>query len=963
MSFSYEVWNDLIADSFFNKNESGQDVAFSIDTEVLSAISDLAKIEAEESLRKAIESLISKNWSIENLVVKVNTWRRDSNRAEINFPAVAFLAFTVLAASKMGEKESEVASFASHNYYKPLRRLLNPQDESAGAPGNFTDHIEYLWDELSNWLKNDLKSSRGNLQITDPKNHRYVELCTQHAILRASDRRRLFEFFEDLEIDNVDFAISEIKQHLDSWCNRREQPWSKRIQMVLKNPDLALYCDALIKNEIKRYKSRQNYQGSIGSSIRLSLDFSDNAVDPALSLALSANQQHPNTIAFTEDEKYVKKIANWFLPFINDVNRVREAFANGVTMRMQNSYTFSFDCDSAYIFSYENDLTTWVSRSRAELGTLHCLLVPTNRLAEVDLFLRSVCSTDEAEEPTSQQLSENSAAYGWSLIKNVRIDVNFDQATKIPNFLTNIFNFRRGYRLKIAGGLPIGSISNVYLVNGEPRLTLSESSGTKNLSVNSQLFGQRDFNLSDQGTEVNLWTLKLRKELDSVGMDPGLFEFSDGTSKVKVEIKDAIVEEAGLNADTLFAESLDGTQVKGTWSSQESTLSDPIEVKIKYGPAKILYRDGSIDIIRQPEWLTKKVGLLSWEKIDAYPKGSKEIAEIVERSKEQRVDIADKRNKSKSIESNSPVEKLNAGDELLRWVSEVGSGTWDQLRQASRYLMERHKINRRDSYLGSSLSKLGHLEIDWVSSTWAVVKPTLNVIPGMGLVVVMTGSRPQVVEDRLKSAANTVDVYALPLQPQQSADQPHIRMLKCADLNEARSVANRLKSRFIIDPASRLATSLIPLEKYPLERAAAPHPNERESVKLYDIDSRNWLQISKLISFDWRDGLYEVPGWGRPRFLIKRGSDWFQTEKTYGMFHEYKRVGIQNVLKWRQMKNNDSGYLYVDKDVVLPILAERSLVMCSGFSALEINTKIAYVNVPREVALEIARRLGQSIRS
>ena len=958
MPSSYEVWNDLIADSFFNKNELGQDVAFSVDTEVLSAVSDLPKTEAEESLRKAIESLISKSWSIENLIVKVKLWNHSSNRAMENFPAIAFLAFTVLAASKMGEDDSEVASFASHNYYKPLRRLLNQQDESAGAPGNFTDHIEYLWTELSNWLENDLKSSRGNLQITSPKNHRYVELCTQHAILRASDRRRLFEFFEDLEIDDVDFAISEIKQHLDSWCNRREQPWSKRIQMVLRNPDLSLYCDALIKNEIKRYKSRQNYQGSIGSSIRLALDFSDYGADPSLSLVLSANQQHPNTIAFTEDEKYVKKIANWFLPFIIDVNRVREAFANGVTMRMQNSYTFSFDCDSAYIFSYENDLTTWVSRSRAELGTLHCLLVPTSRLAEVELFLRSVCSTDEAEEPTSQQLSENSAAYGWSLIKNVRIDVNFDQATKIPNFLTNIFSFRRGYRLKIAGGLPIGIISNVYLVNGEPRLTLSESSGTKNLFANSPLFGQREFDLTDHGTEVDLWTLKLRKDPNLVGMEPGLFELNDGTSKVTVEIKDAIVEEAGLNADTLFAESFNGTQVKGTWSSQESLRSDPIEVNILYGPAKILYRDGSSDTISQPEWLTKKVGPLSWEKIDAYPKVGKEVTEVYERSKAQRVNIA-----GRTFKFKSPDEKLNAGDELLRWVSEVGSGTWDQLRQASRYLMERHKINRRDSYLGSSLSKLGHLEIDWVSSTWAVVKPTLNVIPGMGLVVVMTGSRPQVVEDRLKNAANTVDVYALPLQPQQSADQPHIRMLKCADLNEARSVANRLNSRFIIDPASRLAASLIPLEQYPLERAAAPHPNERESVKLYNIDSRSWIQISKLISFNWPDGLYEVPGWGRPRFLVKRGSDWFQTEKTYGMFHEYKRVGIQNVFKWLQMENSESGYLYVDRDVVLPILAERSLVMCSGFSALEINTKIAYINVPREVASEIARRLEQRIRS
>jgi hypothetical protein len=43
------------------------------------------------------------------------------------------------------------------------------------------------------------------------------------------------------------------------------------------------------------------------------------------------------------------------------------------------------------------------------------------------------------------------------------------------------------------------------------------------------------------------------------------------------------------------------------------------------------------------------------------------------------------------------------------------------------------------------------------------------------------------------------------------------------------------------------------------------------------------------------------------------------------------------------------------------MLAERALVMCSGFAAKSINTKTAYINVPKDLAIYIANKLGQKI--
>ena len=956
---SYESWNSLIFGYFFGESQSQRNVSFSVENDVLAAVSGLPQDEAEESFRKAVLSLVSNSWSMRNVSGKVKSWEKVPKEERGIYPAVAFLAITVLAASKMGEDELVDSGLSSANFYVPLRRTLNPIDDTKGAPNGYREHIEYLWNQFAKWMNEDLAGTLGYFRLTQPPpERRYVELSTQHAILRASDRRRLDDFFEYLELRENQLPIPEIKRHLVSWCRRRNHNWAQRISKILEDPNLEIYSNEILKHEISEYLEESHFStgGQISGRIRLLLDFDFDTYEPELNLILAASTRHPSKLRSGDEMALVKEPSSkWFLPIISDEDRVREAFSNGFSIRIEDC-NFSFDCEQSYLFAFDSTLNAWVSRPRAELGLLHCLMVVESRLEEVMNFLEMVCAEEFKSEVSFNRFPTGKPGFGWVIIRNIRINVKFD--SPIPLFLLDNFSFTTGFRLKIHGGLPIGHVTNTFLVNGEPTVSLSDSDDRKILSVESNVFGVREISVENSQGDVDLWSLNLRHDPEQIGMDEGIYEISDGYTKVRIEIAGAIVEEAGPGADELCAESIEGSTVKGTYSDLASFNSDPIELSVLYGPAIVNYDDGSSDRVIPPLWLTKKtyLGPLSWDTVDYWPQRNHVVNNIVELDRSNKVPMPEI---GEIIESGPTIH--TAGDELLRWVSEVGSGSWEQLKQTSKYLMARHKLNRRDSVLGSNLSKLGHLEIDWLNSRWAVVKPTINVIPGMGLIVVLTGSRPQIVEDKFESAAgDSMDVFALPLHFQ-SIENPHSRMLKCASLAEAKDIAAKLGARVVVDPASRLAGSMKSLDKIQPVEATEPHKNEFEAIKVFNCAANSWQLISRLKSFKWTDGLFEAPGWGRPRFLIRRDGRWYQLEKSHGLFMEYQRVGRTNVMQYKSQNETQPSYLYLDSDVVLPMLAERALVMCSGFAAKSINTKTAYINVPKDLAIYIANKLGQKI--
>ncbi len=180
MTVSYDEWSQLLADFFFDEAHDENDVLFAVDPTTLAEILDDNESVAVRNLSDAVAVLVMPGFGFRRIRRKVIQWR--ASGASGPHPGLPLLALTVLAASRMGES----TRFAAHNYYVPLRRLLDPSDAGRGAPGNFTDHIEYLWKDLAIWANEDLEGKRGRLTVRDPGRLRFIGLAMQHALVRSS---------------------------------------------------------------------------------------------------------------------------------------------------------------------------------------------------------------------------------------------------------------------------------------------------------------------------------------------------------------------------------------------------------------------------------------------------------------------------------------------------------------------------------------------------------------------------------------------------------------------------------------------------------------------------------------------------------------------------------------------------------------------------------------------------------
>src|SRR3954447_5395848 len=78
---------------------------------------------------------------------------------------------------------------------------------------------------------------------------------------------------------------------------------------------------------------------------------------------------------------------------------------------------------------------------------------------------------------------------------------------------------------------------------------------------------------------------------------------------------------------------------------------------------------------------------------------------------------------------------------LLEWVSELGSGTWEQFRRASDWLLDSGRTGQRSrsGLSAASLSVLGHREVDWAGGRWPAAPPVITVLPSAGAHALLAG--------------------------------------------------------------------------------------------------------------------------------------------------------------------------------------------------------------------------------
>ena len=307
---------------------------------------------------------------------------------------------------------------------------------------------------------------------------------------------------------------------------------------------------------------------------------------------------------------------------------------------------------------------------------------------------------------------------------------------------------------------------------------------------------------------------------------------------------------------------------------------------------------------------------------------------------------------------------LSPGDELLQWASEAGSGKWETLRAAAGHVARKHGLRRRPWLIARDLSLLGHLDIDWENQCWSIASPTMNVVPGLGLCVVLTGSRPYYLIQRFRDAANDRDVFDFTMrQPRNRDSAPTAIFAKCASLDVAKEVATRMGANFVFDPSTSLAASMPSLDDQDPQRTSPPD---------FDLDTE-WFNPHQV---EWKEcesrdtpmeGLYRQQLTERRRHLWYGAGKWSKIDLAYGQFRALRDAG-QQVMEWTEKAANGSmaSRLEVHRHVRLPDVAERALTICDGRVPVVPDVSptgyLRYSNVPERVCQSISQKLGQTPR-
>jgi hypothetical protein len=292
---------------------------------------------------------------------------------------------------------------------------------------------------------------------------------------------------------------------------------------------------------------------------------------------------------------------------------------------------------------------------------------------------------------------------------------------------------------------------------------------------------------------------------------------------------------------------------------------------------------------------------------------------------------------------------MSAGDDLFMWASETGFGTWGHLRDTAAYLARVHDTGDRPWYLAAPLSDLGHIDLSWPTERWSVSKPALVMARGCGLCAYLVGARPRRMLERFQVATDALDVYPFEI-PQGNA--PAAVFAKCASVDSAQALGDRLGIPVLFDPSTALAQCVPSIDPSALE-VAAPVPIE-ETLERFDSESFHWVAAPD------RDhlGLYRTDLYGRSIFRVKRADQWYKVDQATGQLLVLS--DRSDLFRWSRPSADWArpGLLEVPSWLALPQLVERALVAASGLLPTRERGKRLYRNVSRVVATTLAERLG-----
>ena len=589
MEWDYARWTEGLADHFFSAEFAGEPVTFSVDPGSLATITGDDAATAIESLGSVVRRIVMPNHRFHRVRDMARTWCREG--CDGPPPSLPLLALTVLA----------VTTADNFGLYKPLRRLLDPDDGASGMPGDFDDAVPEMWEQLTWWLDDHLQGRHGVSTITKHSFYRNIGYSAQQAVLRPSDRTLIYRFFKAIGLSPGEEEVvpSELRRALGAWAGAR-LPRTKRLHRLATDASHVPYAEALLHTLASRWDGRLRSErtGSIAAPLRLMLELRP----VGLSFIARRRDSDPIAIVLETVEGEVLDLRGHgaiYEPFPLGYEVSSSALRDGVELSGQQLSLFH-EASSVVPFAYDVDLQEWVSVDRITFDEKHHLLVH----ADVRLALQEWLATEGCEgalDPNATKQLPN----GWFLFRNVRVVARpeHEPPAGVRDLLGSIGG---GARLRLVGGLKVHGLGRTYLTGGGPNVAVPP--GSDDLTIEIRHEGYEPLKRTASGHEFLMSALDLGE---------GSYEVRHGGTSLRFAMIESVKATPGLGVGAVRT-GRSTAAVSGLLTDRPTAR--PIAVPaLAEGPIIVVGPvPGDTALVDPPLWFAKLAGGLSWTSTDVW---------------------------------------------------------------------------------------------------------------------------------------------------------------------------------------------------------------------------------------------------------------------------------------------------------------------------------------------------------
>jgi hypothetical protein len=589
-SFSYAWWAEALRRRYFNEAFAGEPVTLCVDSDELASITGLTPNDAVESLAAAVRLVVMPGHRYSPLGRKADRW--GATGCEGPPPSLPVLALSVLAATRMTAQDN-------HSFYRPYRQLLDPTDQASGIPGDYGDVVPELWEQLRWWLEDHEVGRLGLPTITRHPQLVNIGYSMQQAVLRASDRRRVYLFLRSIGFEpGEEVNPSELRRSLSLWSRRRG---FIRLTKLTEDESLCNYAEALLGRIADAWDGRLRDEVTGVRSLPISLTL--RARPWRLGFVLMRAADLPTEVVLDVDgaPQILTSEGDWFAPAPLPIPVSASELSGGLRLPGA-AFTAFFEPADVYVLQHHDGLYRPVQRGKIAYGESGFLLVRDHLVEVIERWLHAEGAAGRVD-PTAKPALPN----GWSLIKDFRIDAR--PKTTPPAVLSDLLGSAGGSRLRLVGGLPMPGLRRTYLTRGAPRVALPSDAADRKVALERPGFGA--LQLTAQDGELPLSVLPL---------EASSYEVTNGSTTVVFDLVDGLCDVPPPNTGSVRLVGREGRSAAG-FHADVARPRGPYNVR-SFGARYVVVlgrSDNELSVARRPDWLQQPAeGPLTWSSLDVW---------------------------------------------------------------------------------------------------------------------------------------------------------------------------------------------------------------------------------------------------------------------------------------------------------------------------------------------------------